>query len=188
MILNQLDQTGYATNLFPFNASELAKMEEYADAIRNLSIDKRKNIFSIYPDLQDQINTKLNDLQLSFKSSNYCFYIEKNFEKNWPLALHQDVNFPEYIKDENTDLDKWKQDGFWFRINLDASTQETGALKVVPASHIGGKNKANTETVFLDNQAGEVTLFKPLLYHGSNKMIQKSRRRVLQAFCIPIAS
>jgi hypothetical protein len=176
--MKSLISKGYENGLFPFSPSELKLFESASDEIRDLPLEQRKNVFASHPQLRVFIDNSLRKLKLNAISTNYCFYIEKNIDQNWPLALHQDLNFPPYLnEDEGHNL---HQKGFWLRLSLDKSNEKSGALKVVPGSHINSvKNKAT----FLNNEAGEVILFKPLLFHGSNKMTTGQRRRVFQVLC-----
>ncbi|MDD7987534.1 phytanoyl-CoA dioxygenase family protein [Lentisphaera marina] len=173
-----LEKMGYDKALFPFNSTELSIFEQCADQINNLELEQRKNVFALYPKLRVLVNQALLKCGLKLITTNYCFYIEKNISQNWPLALHQDLNFPSYL-DEDQDQDLQKS-GVWFRLNLDKSDQFSGALKVIPKSHLDSGEK---EISFLNNEAGEVILFKPLLFHGSNKMTHEQRRRVFQVLC-----
>ena len=180
--IDLLNANGYVKNLFPFDRSHLQIMGDISEDVLYLSRQKRKNLFALYPQLKEIISEALNQLSLNCELTDYCFYIEKKWQHNWSLALHQDVNFPDYLNCD--DFDRWREDGFWFRINLDSSEKETGALKVVPQSHLSSLAKQETQPIFLENKSGEVVLFKPLLLHGSNKMTKKSRRRIIQAFCL----
>ncbi|WDE96666.1 phytanoyl-CoA dioxygenase family protein [Lentisphaera profundi] len=180
-MLEALSKLGYVKNIFPFDEEQVQELEVISCHVKNLALEERKNIFSLYPELRILIDKKLQELDLHYRSTNYCFYIEKNFSKNWPLALHQDLNFPDYLEQDHNQ--KLQEKGLWFRINLDKSDHQNGALKVVPQSH---KTCSKDNPIFLDNERGEVILFKPLLFHGSNKMICNQRRRVFQVLCKPL--
>ena len=176
--MDQLSTVGYEKNIFPFNESELKILDSLSDDVKNLELHERKNIFSINSNLRQIVDEKLNDINPNYQSTNYCFYIEKNLKNNWPLALHQDLNFPEYLDHRNPKY--LVEHGFWFRINLDESDKESGALKVVPKSHI---TSSKEDPIFLENKRGELILFQPLLFHGSNKMKSDKKRRIFQILC-----
>ena len=175
--MKDLETNGYLKNLYPFTDEELKFFEQTTEKVKDLELEDRKNVFSQEPKLRDLIEQKLKQIAPNYGTSNYCFYLEKNAKQNWPLALHQDLNFPSYLEETSKNI---RETGCWFRINLDSSDRFTGALKVIPQSH---QNHNKVEPIFLDNSAGEVILFKPLLFHGSNKMTIDHRRRVFQVLC-----
>ena len=179
-----LNKNGYVKDLFIFDRSSLELMETISNSLTKLSKKERKNLFGVYPPLKEIISQSLKKINIDCELTNYCFYIEKNWQQNWSLALHQDVNFPDYLKGDNVDFDRWRKDGFWLRINLDASDRDTGALKVISGSHHSTFINREQTPIFFENKSGEVILFKPLLLHGSNKMKQQGKRRIIQAFCI----
>jgi len=84
------------------------------------------------------------------------------------------------LKEE--DKEQYLKSAVMFRLTLDSSDKDTGALKVIRGSHIGKEG----EEVFINTKAGELILFKPLLQHASNKMTKSHTRRVFQAFCIEL--
>lgn len=100
------------------------------------------------------------------------------------MQFHQDTNLPKYLNLEAAQQAQWLNNGFWVRINLDANDQYTGALKVIPKSHLKGKHSSfdKEDALFLEVQESAIVLFSPLLYHGSDRMQRASARRIFQCF------
>jgi len=94
---------------------------------------------------------------------------------------HKDINLPDYMNiSDETKMDFLKN-AIMFRFTLDTSDKDTGAIKVIPKSHLDELTTA--DELFLNTKEGEVIFFKPLLLHGSNKMKRSHKRRVFQALC-----
>lgn len=146
-----------------------------------------KNVFQSCASTQaifQQIETSLNQKGLPCSITNYCFYLSKSTTQNWPLQFHQDTNLPNYLNLNFEQQEYWLKHSFWVRVNLDANDQDTGALKVIPKSHLKGKHHAfdKTKAIFIEAEAQDIVLFSPLLYHGSNRMKRVATRRVFQCF------
>ena len=176
----QLSINGYSKNYFPFNNTELEELKLIAEKSSKLDKSQRKNIFQIFPKVKTLFERAIKDCDLDLVLSDYCFFIEKTDEKNWPLLFHRDINLPEYLKIPEKEKQNFLEKSVMFRLTLDYSDKETGALKVITGSHIGNENKEE----FINTIEGEVVFFKPLLLHGSNKMTKPHTRRVFQALCI----
>jgi len=147
----------------------------------------RKNVFQTCSSTQatfKQLEAYFKTQGLPCSMTNYCFYLSKSEQENWPLQFHQDTNLPGYLNLKEVLQEQWLNNGFWVRINLDANDQYTGALKVIPKSHLKGKHSAfdKEKAIFLEVQESDVVLFSPLLYHGSDRMQKASMRRVFQCF------
>jgi len=181
----QLNELGYTQGFFPFSISELDNLKIIAQEASMLSTNNRKKIFQHFPTIRELFERAIKESPFQLKLTDYCFYIEKNSnDRNWPLLFHKDINLPEYMNiSDDTKMDFLKN-AIMFRLSLDSSDKETGALKVIPKSHID-ELKIEDE-VFVDTKEGEVIFFKPLLLHGSNKMKRSHQRRVFQALCIEV--
>lgn len=179
-ILSKLNSDGFTQGLFPFTPEELKLFDDVANKIKDYSLNERKEVFKHFPIIEELFSKAVNRLNLSLELTDYCFYIEKTDEKNWPLLYHRDSNLPSYLNIDDSQKDKFLKNAIMFRFSLGSSDIDTGALKVLPGSHIG-KEK---DEVFLPTKEGEVLLFKPLLLHGSNKLKKSHKRRVFQALCI----
>ncbi|MCH2175044.1 MAG: phytanoyl-CoA dioxygenase family protein [Lentisphaeria bacterium] len=172
-------------NIFPLEGNESQQLCDIAVNIAKLPPNDRKDVFSFKPEIKRIFEKILLRLAIDAELTSYCFFLEKSAERNWPLAMHQDINFPDYVKAlSNFDFDRWTKDGFWIRLNLDAANEHSGALLVEPKSHLGNYKSARKKAIVLNNESGEVILFKPLLFHGSDKMKVLQQRRVIQVFCI----
>ena len=131
-----------------------------------------------------------------------CTYFEKSPARNWLVALHQDLSIPVAERTEALDYSGWsRKDGHLFvqpplevleqsiaaRMHLDASDEETGALKVVPRSHSLGRLRPQEALAARDAYGerivpvprGGLMLMRPLLLHASSKVIGNARRGVL---------
>jgi len=183
MIKRELDTLGFTQGFFPFSISELDNLKTIAQEASNLSTDNRKKIFHHFPLVQELFEKALKQSDFNLMLTDYCFYIEKNTtDRNWPLLLHRDINLPDYMNISNETKMDFLKNAIMFRLTLDTSDKDTGAIKVIPKSHLD--DTKTEEEVFVDTKEGEVIFFKPLLLHGSNKMKRPHQRRVLQALCI----
>lgn len=131
-----------------------------------------------------------------------CTLFEKSEERNWLVALHQDLSIPVKERIENAQLGIWsRKEGQQFvqaptelleqllavRIHIDHCGPENGPLRVVPGSHRYGR-VGEAAARRLRDAAGEVTcaidsggalLLRPLLLHASSKASSPRHRRVL---------
>jgi ectoine hydroxylase-related dioxygenase (phytanoyl-CoA dioxygenase family) len=131
-----------------------------------------------------------------------CNYFEKSAERNWLVAIHQDLSIPVAARVAEPSLRGWSEkEGALFvqapvalleqlvalRLHLDDCTLDDGPLRVVPGSHLGGilagsdasaAREADME-VQGTAQAGDVLALRPLLLHASSKGRGSGRRRVL---------
>lgn len=121
-----------------------------------------------------------------------CTYFEKSPVRNWLVALHQDLSIPVAERQEALGYSGWSEkDGRLFvqpplevleqsiavRVHLDASDEETGALKVVPRSHALGRLRPQ-EAFAARGMHGErsvavprggLMVMRPLLLHASSQ-------------------
>ena len=181
MDLFDLHEKGYQQNFFPFCENDLNLLKEVAIHASDKKPNERKNIFEHFPIVHVLFETALKKVMPGYILTPYCFFIEKDSKRNWPLLMHQDINLPQYMHIDEKEKISFLTEAVMFRLTLDATDKETGALKVIEGLHL---NK-HGETKFIDTQEGEVILFKPLLMHGSNKLTKPHRRRVFQALCVP---
>lgn len=131
-----------------------------------------------------------------------CTYFEKSAQRNWLVALHQDLSMPVAERIEDPALGPWSsKDGQWFvqpplavlealvavRLHLDECRLDQGALRVVPGSHTGGIVAPDAALALRERlgevpcpvEAGGAFVMKPLLLHASSKSRAAGRRRVL---------
>src|SRR3954453_14318195 len=106
--------------------------------------------------LVQRINTRLtnsNTLSSSFVAVQ-CTLFDKNPERNWLVALHQDLSIPVKARVAHVSLGAWskKEDEHFVhaplallqrllavRVHIDDCGPENGPLRVVPGSHLHGR-------------------------------------------------
>lgn len=182
-----LKENGYQVLPHFISDQTLKTLQKNALKFEGTKTEIRKNVFQTCSSTQTafkQLEAYFKTQGLSCSMTNYCFYLSKSEQENWPLQFHQDTNLPDYLNLKEALQEQWLNNGFWVRINLDANDRYTGALKVIPKSHLKGKYNAfdKEEAIFLEVQESDVVLFSPLLYHGSDRMQRASTRRVFQCF------
>lgn len=131
-----------------------------------------------------------------------CTAFEKSAERNWLVAVHQDVAIPVAARVDDPALAGWSNKaGTWFvqppvavlerlvalRVHVDDCGADDGPLNVVPGSHRHGRLD-DAQALALRDARGAVAcpvarggamLMRPLLLHASSKATGTSRRRVL---------
>jgi ectoine hydroxylase-related dioxygenase (phytanoyl-CoA dioxygenase family) len=131
-----------------------------------------------------------------------CTLFTKSPSANWLVALHQDRTVPVRCKVDSLELIGWaEKEGGTFvkppvsmlrrmaavRVHIDPCPVESGALRVVPGSHLlGVLSPAEAERIrkiagehAVPVGRGGALLMKPLLLHASSKAATSSQRRVL---------
>lgn len=131
-----------------------------------------------------------------------CTLFDKSAQRNWLVALHQDLSVPVRERVGSEGCRGWSQkDGMVFvqppirvlegllavRLHLDECTAGNGALRVVPGSHRHGRLnprhmealRAASGEVVCAIPRGGVLLMRPLLLHASSKALEAAPRRVL---------
>ncbi len=138
-----------------------------------------------------------------------CTLFEKSPDRNWLVALHQDLAVPVAERVEHAALSGWSVKGgrhfvlapaallaqmVALRLHLDDATEADGGLRFVPGSHQAGVlDDAAAATwrrqrgeVAVDARAGDALLMRPLALHASSKATAPSgRRRVLHVLFGP---
>jgi Phytanoyl-CoA dioxygenase (PhyH) len=131
-----------------------------------------------------------------------CTLFDKSPTKNWLAALHQDLGIPVKERVDSPECSGWSEkEGHLYvqppvsvlerlvavRVHIDDCPAESGALRVVPHSHIEGRvdpsqvealRQRHGETVIPVAQGG-VLVMRPLLLHASSKATSLTPRRVL---------
>lgn len=127
-------------------------------------------------------------------------YFDKPNTSNWYVPYHQDLTISVDKKIVLSGFDYWTvkhnqfsvqppldilQNIVTVRINLDATDENNGALKVVPKSHTKGVYRPETidwtieEEVSCIVSKGGIMLMKPLLLHSSGRTTNNRQRRVI---------
>jgi hypothetical protein len=131
-----------------------------------------------------------------------CTLFNKSPTKNWLVALHQDLSIPVRDRVDGPECSGWtEKEGHLYvqppvsvlerlvavRVHIDDCPAQSGALRVVPHSHLEGRvdlsraealRQHHGETVIPVAQGG-VLLMRPLLLHASSKASSLTPRRVL---------
>ena len=131
-----------------------------------------------------------------------CTLFDKSPTKNWLIAFHQDLSIPVSSRVNSPECSGWSEkEGHLYvqppvsvleqlvavRLHIDDCPAESGALRVVPHSHLEGRvdpsqadalHRHHGETVIPVAQGG-VLLMRPLLLHASSKGTSLVPRRVL---------
>ncbi|MFB6453862.1 phytanoyl-CoA dioxygenase family protein [Chitinophaga sp. Hz27] len=134
-------------------------------------------------------------------------YFDKPAGSNWYVSYHQDLTISVNDKQELPGFGPWtvKPNQFavqppikylenivTFRIHLDDTTANNGALRVIPGSHKKEIQRpelidwASTEETSCEVPAGGVMLMKPLLLHSSGRTTNEQQRRVIHIECASI--
>ena len=127
---------------------------------------------------------------------------DKSPTKNWLVSLHQDLSIPVKSRVDSPDCSGWSEkEGQVYvqppvdvleqlvavRVHIDDCPAESGALRVVPKSHLEGRldrgraeelRKQNGETAVPVARGGALVM-QPLILHASSKATSRDSRRVL---------
>lgn len=131
-----------------------------------------------------------------------CTLFHKSPSKNWLVTLHQDLSIPVKSRIDSPECSGWSEkEGQLYvqppvrvlerlvavRVHIDECPAESGALRVVPHSHLEGRIDSSRAQA-LRQQHGEVAvpvaqggalIMRPLLLHASSKAAAEAPRRVL---------
>lgn len=131
-----------------------------------------------------------------------CTLFEKVLDKNWFVALHQDLSIPVAERIDSEQCTGWSaKEGDLFvqppisvledlvavRVHFDDCDERNGALRVVPGSHrldrLSSAQALNARAVrgerIVPVPGGGVMVMRPLLLHASSKATADLPRRVL---------
>ncbi|MGN7783135.1 phytanoyl-CoA dioxygenase family protein [Niabella sp. 22666] len=150
------------------------------------------------------LNDRLKNLISSLFGENYfivkSIYFDKPSGYNWYVAYHQDLTISVDQKRELPGFGPWTvkqnqfavqppisilENNFTIRIHLDDTTEENGALKVIPGSHRKGLYRPETIDWSSETEVncivpgGGVMIMKPLLLHSSGRTTNNKKRRVV---------
>ena len=131
-----------------------------------------------------------------------CTLFDKSPDKNWKVALHQDLSIPVKERVESPECSGWSEkEGHLYvqppvgvlerlvvvRVHIDDCPVESGALRVVPHSHTAGRVDPDQAEVLRQHHGetaipvarGGVLVMRPLILHASSKASSLAPRRVL---------
>ena len=196
-----------------FSTEEVDQILENIDRAdtTNPTFRKSKDLFAIrqflkeIPSIQSLVFVdKLKNIIEQLFGQDYfatkSIYFDKPEQSNWFVAYHQDLTISVDKKIEIKNFGPWTvkqnqfavqppldflEDNFTFRIHLDDTNENNGALKVVPKSHLKGIYRADTinwdtetETI-CSTLKGGIMIMRPLLLHSSSRTTNNSKRRVI---------
>lgn len=210
---NQLTEDGFTILENVYTPEEIKSLKLAIDRADSSSAIFRKtnNLFAIrqffkaVPNAVEIImNETLKSVITDFFGNDYfvvkSIYFDKPKQSNWFVSYHQDLTISVDRKLSLEGFGPWtvKQDqfavqpplemlekGFTIRIHLDDTTEENGALKIIPRSHLKGVYRPETidwtieEEFSCDVPAGGIMIMKPLLLHSSSRTTNGNRRRVV---------
>ncbi|HTG56544.1 MAG TPA: phytanoyl-CoA dioxygenase family protein [Niabella sp.] len=150
------------------------------------------------------LNARLKELIRSVFGENYfivkSIYFDKPPGSNWYVSYHQDLTISVDQKADMPDFGPWTvkqnqfavqppifilENNFTIRIHLDDTTEENGALKVIPGSHQKGIYRPETIDWATEREVscavpkGGIMIMKPLLMHSSGRTTNNKKRRVV---------
>lgn len=197
--LRALERNGYAIAPAILDPVETSSVEQLLRAVPVTGAGTRNLLeFEWCRALAVRIRSELEIVGVAVQ----CTLFEKSPERNWLVALHQDLSIPVHDRVEHPELRAWSvKEGQHFvqppaelleqlvavRLHIDDCGPENGPLRVVPESHLRGRLDAPAAES-LRSSAGEVSfevgrggafLLKPLTLHASSKASSPNRRRVL---------
>lgn len=151
---------------------------------------------------QLRLNGKLHTLLQENAMAVQCTLFDKSPAKNWFVALHQDLSIPVKRRVDTPGCSGWSEkEGQMYvqppvsvleqlvavRVHLDDCPVESGALRVVPGSHAGGRlDRGRAEELRRENgeaaapvSRGGALVMRPLILHASSKATEQNPRRVM---------
>jgi len=209
----EIEESGYSLINSIYSDSEVSHIIKLIENVNTEKDTFRKSsdLFAIrqfHKEVPEVLPLILND---NFKSlvkavmKSNCFitksiYFDKPETSNWFVPYHQDLTISVDKKIELKGYKHWiaKQDQYsvqppvnilenitTFRIHLDDTTSENGALKVIEKSHL--KEIFRPENINFQEEKekscnvekGGIMLMKPLTLHASNRTINNKKRRVI---------
>jgi Phytanoyl-CoA dioxygenase (PhyH) len=168
------------------------------------SIYGARNLLQIWPDIADVWRQPpLPEIMQEVLGEGFglvrVLFFDKPPEQSWALPWHKDLTIA--VKDNrlpstcfhkptrkigvpHVEAPPWLLENMLtLRWHLDDMTPENGPLRVVPGSHLDGKETASRvrEPVTILGRRGDILLMRPLLSHCSYKSHQDTRchRRIL---------
>lgn len=207
----KLDSKGYVITNHVYTKKEVAKMGSVLYHFKTENPSNAKDVYAIrnlldkIPELQHIVlNGNLKKILSKIDENLFltkAIYFDKPAQSNWYVTWHQDttINVKEKLSSEG--YTGWtKKEEFYgvrppeeilhntvtIRIHLDDTTDENGALHILPGSH---KKRLSDQEIKLITQssihtvsevrAGGIQIMKPLLLHASSKTINNKNRRVI---------
>ncbi len=208
---DKLEGKGHATLNHIYTRREIAQigiaLQQYKSEhpSEDQSVYAIRDLFGKIPDLKRLALNKNIKLVLSQFGGGYfltkALYFDKPPQSNWYVTWHQDTTIHVGQKKAIEGYSGWtKKESLWgvrppvevlhntitIRIHLDDTTDQNGALLVVPGSHKKLLDDAEIQLITqsalssaCNVEAGGIHLMKPLLLHASYKTTNQRSRRVI---------
>jgi ectoine hydroxylase-related dioxygenase (phytanoyl-CoA dioxygenase family) len=210
---HQVRQNGYTVLPSVYTSDEITAIINVINKVKPDGNNFRQSadLFAIrrflheVPDVNALIfNTSLKDWIKQIAGEDYfvvkSIYFDKPGQSNWFVAWHQDLTISVKEKLQAEGYANWtakngqfsvqpplsiSESIYTFRIHLDDTDLNNGALKIIPGSHQRGIYRP--ETIDWENecehicevQSGGVMVMKPLLLHASDRTTDARNRRVI---------
>ena len=166
-----------------------------------------RNLLSVVPALRDLPSStairSLVDPLAGRQAQVVCgTFFDKTPEANWKVTWHQDLTIAVRQRKEVAGFNCWTlkaginhvqpparvlEEVLALRLHLDATNEESGALKVIPGTHRRGRLSAEdiqeirreSKPVICSVEKGDVLAMRPLLLHSSSVSSNATHRRVI---------
>ncbi|MCX6317444.1 MAG: phytanoyl-CoA dioxygenase family protein [Bacteroidetes bacterium] len=210
-VKKSIDENGFAILDSVFSHAQVTALQELIEQAGTVDPSFRKTddlfairrFFKVIPAATPLIFTKaFNACIESWIGPGYfvvkSLYFDKPALSNWFVAFHQDQTIAVDRKMEEAGFGPWRvkqgqyavqpptvllEDNFTIRIHLDDTTEENGALQVIPGSHRIGVIRPEqadlTGKISCPVARGGIMIMKPLLLHASSRTVNNARRRVV---------
>ena len=205
MTVSALDETGFAEIPGVLDHSECAELVSALDASRSKRAGSRNVLDSAAcQSLATRLknHAELGSLLPRGAVAVQCTLFDKSADRNWLVALHQDLSIPVQERVSHPECSGWcRKEGVLYvqppvavlqaltavRVHLDNCAADNGPLRVVPGSHRHGRLSVEAATALRDQRGeqewlarqGDVLAMRPLVLHASSKARAKATRRVL---------
>jgi hypothetical protein len=207
----ELHKNGFSVIDGIFNEVELMTIVKLIED-NNFDFSERQ-LINKFPKLQEMVfgNKLFKGLYNTICDENYflskAIYFNKPSKSNWFVSYHQDLSVSVKEKNESEGFNNWTnkkgqlgvipplnilEETITFRIHIDNTNVENGALKVISESHNKGIIRIDEDfqkfnygnEAICDVKSGGVMLMKPLILHASQKSVSDNERRVIHLeFC-----
>lgn len=210
--IGRFEHKGFAVNQHTYSRREVNRMGKLLHEFKkNGAVANSEEVYAIrgllqkIPDLWPIIyNANLRKILQYINPDLFlvkAIYFNKPPLSNWYVTWHQDITINVSQKMECDGYNGWTQKENVFgvrppkevldqtvsvRIHLDDTTDQNGALSIVPASHRSIHTHdeiklitGNSLPFVCEMQAGGLHLMKPLILHSSSKSTIKKQRRVI---------
>ncbi len=209
---NRLNARGYIVTNHVFSRKSIGTMGrilhqykvDHPELVNDQVFAIRKLFIEIPQLLEVCVNHNIKKILEAFGGNYFltkALYFDKPPKSNWYVTWHQDIPINVTEKIETINYTGWTNkkniisvmppdeilnNTITIRIHLDDTTQENGALKIIPGSHKKRHTDSNIQLItessiphVCEVNTGGIQLMKPLLLHSSSKTTNQKNRRVI---------